>query len=129
MEQFNASVPARFLFANYPQPAMESVMPNTDSDLALALAYIEKEGRRRPARWKAPNANEIKQIREGLGLTQEQFSARYGLSLVSLRKWEQNRATPEQAAIMVLRMIEVSPEVTGSILDKARESPTVLETS
>jgi putative transcriptional regulator len=38
----------------------------------------------------------IKIIRRALGLTQEEFSARYRIPLATLRDWEQGRAIPDQ---------------------------------
>jgi len=100
-------------------------MPKSESNLAAALKYIDRDGRRGVRQWRAPTGNEIRRIRESVGLSQAKFAARYGLSVVSLRKWEQGRATPEQAASMVLRMIEVNPDTVGSIIDKARKKQKV----
>jgi putative transcriptional regulator len=83
------------------------------------MAHRPANARRRP-RWKIPDADEIKRIRTGIGLSQEAFAERYGLNLDSLRKWEQNRATPEQTAVMVLRMVESSPSDVERILNDVR---------
>jgi putative transcriptional regulator len=39
---------------------------------------------------------QAKIIRRALGMTQEEFSARYHIPLGTLRDWEQGRATPDQ---------------------------------
>jgi putative transcriptional regulator len=52
----------------------------------------------------------IKIIRRALGLTQEEFSARYRIPLGTLRDWEQGRATPDQPTQADLTVIARSPE-------------------
>ncbi len=100
---------------------------NPEAGLAFALKVVERDARRRRPRWKVPDGEEIKQIRNGVGLSQEAFAQRYGLNLDSLRKWEQNRATPEQTAVMVLRMVESSPEDVRRILDDVRSRHSINE--
>ena len=41
---------------------------------------------------------EVKDIRDGFGLTQEQFAALLGISVRTLRNWEQGRRVPEGEA-------------------------------
>src|SRR5271168_2033629 len=40
----------------------------------------------------------IKTLRRALGLTQEEFAARYHIPLGTLRDWEQGRSEPDQPA-------------------------------
>jgi putative transcriptional regulator len=56
-------------------------------------------------------------IRRALGLTQEQFAARYHLSLGSLRDWEQGICQPDQAARAYLRAIAGDPEAVQRALE------------
>ena len=44
-------------------------------------------------------------IRRALGLTQEEFAARFQIPLGTLRDWEQGRAEPDQTARAYLRAI------------------------
>ncbi len=48
-------------------------------------------------------------LRRALGLTQEEFAARYHLSLGTLRDWEQGVCEPDQAARAYLRAIAGDP--------------------
>jgi putative transcriptional regulator len=41
---------------------------------------------------------DVKAIRQGLTMTQAQFSARYGFPLGTLRDWEQGKAKPDTSA-------------------------------
>jgi putative transcriptional regulator len=51
-----------------------------------------------------------KQIRQRLHLTQEQFAARFGVPLGTLRDWEQGVRQPDSAAKTLLRVIDKEPE-------------------
>ena len=46
-----------------------------------------------------------KTLRRALGLTQEEFAARFQIPLGTLRDWEQGRAEPDQPARSYLRAI------------------------
>jgi putative transcriptional regulator len=50
-----------------------------------------------------------KVTRRALGLTQEEFAARYQIPLGTLRDWEQGAAQPDQAARAYLRAIAGDP--------------------
>ncbi len=58
----------------------------------------------------------VKVIRRALGLTQEEFSARYRIPLGTLRDWEQGRSEPDQPARAYLKVIAVDPEGTAKAL-------------
>lgn len=53
---------------------------------------------------------QAKIIRRALGLTQQEFAARYRIPLGTLRDWEQGRATPDQPARAYLTVIARSPQ-------------------
>jgi putative transcriptional regulator len=52
----------------------------------------------------------VKTLRRALGLTQEEFAARYHIPLGTLRDWEQGRTEPDQPARAYLRVIASNPE-------------------
>jgi putative transcriptional regulator len=58
-----------------------------------------------------------KLIRRALGLTQEEFSARFRIPLGTLRDWEQGAAEPDQAARAYLKVIAVDPEAVRRALE------------
>ena len=60
-----------------------------------------------------------KLIRRALGLTQEEFAARFQIPLGTLRDWEQGAAAPDQAARAYLRVIASDPEAVRRALDPA----------
>lgn len=49
-------------------------------------------------------------IRQKLNMTQEEFSARYGFNLHTLRNWEHNRRHPDQAVLAYLYAISKNPD-------------------
>ena len=55
-------------------------------------------------------------IRMRLGLTQEEFSARYHIPLGTLRDWEQHRSEPDQAARAYLKVIAKDPDFVAAAL-------------
>jgi putative transcriptional regulator len=53
---------------------------------------------------------DIKHIRENYNLTQEKFAAMLGISVRTLRNWEQGRRVPEGPAMVLLRVAEMHPQ-------------------
>ena len=49
-------------------------------------------------------------LRRALGLTQEEFAARYHIPLGTLRDWEQGRSEPDPAARAYLHVIAHDPD-------------------
>ena len=54
--------------------------------------------------------SQAKIVRRALGMTPEEFAARYHIPLGTLRDWEQGRATPDQPTRAYLTVIARSPE-------------------
>ncbi len=61
---------------------------------------------------------QVKIIRRALGLTQEEFSARYRIPLGTLRDWEQGRTEPDQTTQAYLRVIAAEPAATAKALER-----------
>lgn len=49
-------------------------------------------------------------LRRALGLTQEEFAARYHIPIGTLRDWEQGRSEPDQPARAYLHVIARDPD-------------------
>jgi len=58
----------------------------------------------------------VKTLRRALGLTQEEFAARYHIPLGTLRDWEQGRSQPDQPARAFLAVIARAPEEVAALL-------------
>jgi putative transcriptional regulator len=61
----------------------------------------------------------LKIIRRALGLTQEEFAARFQIPLGTLRDWEQGAAQPDQTARAYLRAIAGDAAAVQRALDAA----------
>jgi len=79
---------------------------------ALAIAKAEKAA----PRMVVPAKTDVAALRRRLGLTQAGFAARYGLSVATVRDWEQNRRQPDQPARVLLKVIENDPEAVERAL-------------
>ncbi len=73
---------------------------------ALAIA----EGRIAPARMIAPDVVDVAAIRKRLHLSQDKFAVRFGLSVATVRDWEQRRRHPDRIATSLLKVIDHAPE-------------------
>ena len=59
---------------------------------------------------------QVKIIRRALGISQEDFAARYQIPIGTLRDWEQGRVAPDQAARAYLTVIARDPEAVRKAL-------------
>jgi putative transcriptional regulator len=64
-----------------------------------------------------------KTLRRALGLTQEEFAARYQIPIGTLRDWEQGRAEPDQPARAYLKAIAGDPAAVQRALRAAVPAP------
>jgi putative transcriptional regulator len=62
---------------------------------------------------------QVKVIRRALGLSQEEFAARFHIPLGTLRDWEQSRKEPDAAARAYLIVIARNPEAVSDALQPA----------
>ena len=69
---------------------------------------------------RAQRVPRIKTLRRALGLTQEEFAARYRVPLGTLRDWEQGRSQPDQPARAYLTVIAHDPEGVRRALQSGR---------
>lgn len=75
-----------------------------------------KRGRTKPARTTSFVPDDVRGTREKLELTQEQFATMIGVSVATLRNWEQGRRLPDGPARALLRVAAVHPEAVVSAL-------------
>lgn len=86
-------------------------MSDLGDDLILslgeALAHAKGEGPGAEHRIEAPD---VRRIRAGLDVTQDQMAALLGVSASGYRKWEQGQRAPTGAARTLLKVMEREPE-------------------
>lgn len=93
------------------------VAPMSEADIEVAAASDpdnppltpERQAQLRPV-------PRVKTLRRALGLTQEEFAARYHIPLGTLRDWEQGRSQPDQPARAFLAVIARAPEEVAELL-------------
>jgi putative transcriptional regulator len=67
-----------------------------------------------------PARIDVKAVRKKLGLTQQEFAARFGFGYDAVRDWEAGRRQPERAARVLLTVIAYDPDVVRKALAKAK---------
>ncbi|MEQ9813958.1 MAG: helix-turn-helix domain-containing protein [Azospirillaceae bacterium] len=86
--------------------------------LADALDFA-RGGRPEAFRVHIPDAIDVRAIRRTTGLSQEKFSALYGIPAATLREWEQGRRVPDGAARAYLMVIRTIPVEAANALRRA----------
>jgi DNA-binding transcriptional regulator YiaG len=72
---------------------------------------ISSKQRKRILRGDIAGGDDIIALRRFVGLTQQQFTKALGISVHTLRNWEQGRRTPEGPALALLRIAARHPRV------------------
>lgn len=75
-----------------------------------AIAYARGDGSKGIEHRVKIEHVDIRALRRKLGLTQKQFAKIFGVSLSTLRNWEQGRRKPEGPAMVLLNVIKREPE-------------------
>jgi putative transcriptional regulator len=93
-----------------------------NDDLFAELMESVREGGRilrgeiAPSRTFVMDKLDIKHIREGYKLSQSQFASLLGISLSTLRNWEQGRRSPEGPARVLLQIVAKHPEAVWDVV-------------
>lgn len=93
---------------------MTSTFNNIKQGLREAIAHAE--GDTRGVRVHRPRQVDVKAVRAKVGMTQEQFAARFGFSTATLRHWERGDRSPRGPALVLLNVIERNPEAVMEAL-------------
>lgn len=72
----------------------------------------------RPSRVFAYDPARVRAIRQKLGHSQTEFALMIGVSVATLRNWEQGRRTPEGPALALLRVAAAEPEAVARALSR-----------
>jgi putative transcriptional regulator len=86
----------------------EEIPELTEEQLAGA---IPASVRKRLMLGQFESSEDITALRRFVGLTQEQFASALGISVYTLRNWEQGRRRPEGPAIALLRIAARHPRI------------------
>lgn len=92
-------------------------MPELDEkDFERALQRSE---RARLARGEIRSGEDVVKLRRFVGLSQQKFAEALGISVHTLRNWEQGRRRPEGPAIALLRIAARHPRILLENLESA----------
>ncbi len=87
---------------------VDDIRELTDEDFERA---IPRKQRDRIVRGQIESEKDIVALRQFVGLTQEEFADALGISVHTLRNWEQGRRSPEGPALALLRIAARHPRV------------------
>lgn len=87
---------------------MSTAFESIKQGLQEAIAHAQ--GDERGVRMRRLRAIDVKAVRAKVGMTQEQFAARFGFSTATLRHWERGDRAPHGPALVLLNVIERNPQ-------------------
>ena len=73
-------------------------------------------GEVQPSRKFVMSGPDVKQIRESYNLSQTQFASMLGISVATLRNWEQGRRVPEGPARILLQVAAKHPDAVWDVV-------------
>jgi len=82
----------------------------------LNEAVAHAKGKKVAVKIYKPEAVDVSALRQRMGMTQEQFAARFGFSVATLRHWERGDRTPQGAALVLLNVIKRAPDAVRAAL-------------
>lgn len=95
---------------------MSELFNSIRRSLEEAVSYTKGEHDQNRFRVTIPDTIDVRGIRTQLALTQEEFAARFGFSVNTLRHWEQGKRQPEGATRAYLTVIARAPDAVGKAL-------------
>ncbi|QDX82059.1 transcriptional regulator [Denitratisoma sp. DHT3] len=95
---------------------MSSAFESIKQGLKEAIAHAQ--GETQGVRVHRPRAIDVKAVRAKVGMTQEQFAARFGFSTATLRHWERGDRSPRGPALALLNVIEHNPQAVIEALTR-----------
>jgi putative transcriptional regulator len=75
-----------------------------------------RRGELKPSRVTKVKPSDIKAVRASLGQSQVEFAVMIGVSVATLRNWEQGRRRPDGPALALLRVTAVNPRLVARAL-------------
>jgi putative transcriptional regulator len=98
---------------------MTRIADSIKRGLQEAIAYADGTAEKNRFSVHIPAAINVKSIRAGLGMSQQEFAGRFGFSINTLRHWEQGTRIPEGSARAYLLVIQRAPEAVQKALRAA----------
>jgi putative transcriptional regulator len=86
---------------------MSNAFKEIKAGLREALAHAN--GRSPNTKVHTPHTVDVKALRARIGMTQEEFAAKFGVSTATLRHWERGDRQPHGPARVLLTVIDRNP--------------------
>ncbi len=80
-----------------------------------------RRGRLKPDRTTTFRPTDVQAVRARLGASQSEFALMIGVSVATLRNWEQGRRTPDGPALALLRVAARNPKAVIEALHTERK--------
>ena len=87
---------------------IEDIRELSEQDFERSIPHKQRQ---RIMRGELEGGDDVVALRRFLGMTQQSFSAALGISIHTLRNWEQGRRRPEGPALALLRIAARHPRV------------------
>lgn len=84
---------------------MGKAFESIKAGLTEAIAHAKGEKAGAGVRVYRPHGVDVRELRQRVGMTQEQFAARFGFSVATLRHWERGDRAPAGPALVLLNVI------------------------
>lgn len=84
----------------------------------LTDAIKHSKGKKSKVVEHTPEEINVRAIRERTGMSQQKFCAAFGISLGTLRHWEQGLRSPRGAARVLLKVVQHSPKAVIKAISK-----------
>jgi len=88
----------------------------TEISAGLKDAISHARGKKSKAKEHRPEPMDVRAIREKTGMSQQKFCATFGISLGTLRHWEQGLRAPRGAARVLLKVVANNPRAVMSAI-------------
>ena len=87
-------------------------MSNAFEEISACLgdAIKHAQGKKSPVVVHKPEIIDVQAIRAKTGMSQQRFCATFGISLGTLRHWEQGLRSPRGAARVLLKVVDNDPK-------------------
>lgn len=104
-------------FAARPKPSEAEINRQAAED---GNAWTDDDVKRAVLVYPPPTAEQVRQLRSRLALSQAQFALRFGFTVDTVQQYEQGRRVPSGPASTLLRVIEADPEAVTRALASRR---------
>ena len=101
-----------------PRTDWARVDATTEVEIERQAAFDDAEAAKDAAAW-------VRRVRRRAGLSQAEFARRIGISVVTVRGWEQGKLVPQGAARALLRVIDRVPEAVLALSAMRAEPPAI----